>query len=68
VAIFGPTVPGMGFAPFGKKHSTIGIALYCRPCGAHGGKKCPERHFRCMKDIQVMDVQRQLERYLDLQE
>ncbi len=51
VAVFGPTVPEFGFAPWGEKHSILGIDLYCRPCRIHGSRKCPENHFRCMKEI-----------------
>lgn len=52
IAIFGPTVKGLGYAPICDNSDVVEIeGLYCRPCGTHGGKKCPEKHFRCMKDI-----------------
>lgn len=53
VAIFGSTVPQMGFAPFGNKHKIIEVdrKMKCRPCGLHGPKECPKGHFRCMLDI-----------------
>ncbi len=56
VAVFGPTVKGMGFAPYGEGHTVIEKSLDCRPCGLHGGKKCPRGHFRCMLDIPVSEV------------
>ncbi|MFH1414862.1 MAG: lipopolysaccharide heptosyltransferase II [Elusimicrobiota bacterium] len=56
VSIFGPTVPGMGFAPFGAGHTVIDIELDCRPCGLHGGTKCPRKHFKCMLDITTKRV------------
>jgi heptosyltransferase-2 len=31
----------------------IDYKLYCRPCGLHGYKKCPEGHFKCAYDIPV---------------
>lgn len=48
-AIFCSTVPAFGFGPLG---SDIFIAetdetLACRPCGIHGHKSCPEKHFKC---------------------
>lgn len=52
-AIFGPTVPSFGFAPYGKGHKVIELSMECRPCSKHGGKKCPLEHFRCMKDLGV---------------
>lgn len=51
IAIFGPTVKRFGFFPFRSNDEVIEISLECRPCGKHGGKKCPQRHFKCMKDI-----------------
>ncbi len=56
VAIFGSTIPEFGFAPIGKNDLVIQKELYCRPCGIHGRKKCPEKHFRCMKEISVEEV------------
>jgi lipopolysaccharide heptosyltransferase II len=57
VAIFGPTVREFGFYPFGTESKVIEHRdLYCRPCTHIGGQSCPERHFRCMKEIAVEDV------------
>jgi len=48
-AIFGPTVPAFGFAPFGEKSVIFERAnLKCRPCSIHGGNKCPVKTFECM--------------------
>jgi len=61
IAIFGPTVPSFGFAPYGDGHVVVEHkGLYCRPCHIHGPKKCPEKHFRCMKEISGEDVFRAL--------
>ncbi len=51
IAIFGPTVPVHGFFPFRDNDKIMEIDLYCRPCSKHGGTKCPEKHFRCMREI-----------------
>lgn len=51
LGIFGPTIPSLGFAPFSEISDTVGVELYCRPCGTHGHKRCPEKHHRCMKEI-----------------
>ena len=52
VAIFGPTVPAFGFAPFGNFDAIIEtLGLKCRPCGIHGGEKCPIGTFECMLKI-----------------
>jgi heptosyltransferase-2 len=51
-AIFGATVPEFGFAPLGEKSRVIEYKdLKCRPCGIHGGKKCPTKTFDCMLQL-----------------
>jgi len=64
VAIFGPTLPEFGFAPYGEGHTVIQRELYCRPCGIHGRKSCPEIHFRCMRDISPDEVFQAVKKYL----
>ncbi|WP_428897601.1 lipopolysaccharide heptosyltransferase II [Parelusimicrobium proximum] len=57
LAIFGPTTRELGFFPYGKGHRVIEVeGLACRPCALHGGKTCPEGHFKCMRDISVERV------------
>lgn len=57
VAIFGPTVPALGFGPLSPHAETIGVdSLTCRPCLAHGPDTCPLGHWRCMRDLQVSRV------------
>jgi heptosyltransferase-2 len=56
VEIYGSTVPQFGFAAYGKNDLIIEKPLYCRPCGIHGKNKCPEKHFRCMKEITTQEV------------
>ncbi len=48
-AVFCSTVPGFGFGPLRPNGRIVEIegGLYCRPCGLHGRKVCPEGHFRC---------------------
>lgn len=56
VEIYGSTVPQFGFATYGEKNKILEKPLYCRPCGIHGKSKCPEKHFRCMKEITTQEV------------
>ena len=60
LAFFGATIPAFGYGPVSQKQfiSEV-IGLDCRPCGIHGGKVCPERHFRCMKDQDLEKAQRE---------
>ncbi len=52
-AVFCSTVPAFGFGPLRENARTVEIKeqLYCRPCGLHGYKACPEGHFRCAFEI-----------------
>ena len=56
VAIFGPTVPELGYAPLSSNSRIAQKELECRPCGLHGHKKCPQQHFRCMKEISPIQI------------
>ncbi|RYZ83731.1 MAG: glycosyltransferase family 9 protein, partial [Proteobacteria bacterium] len=58
LAIFGATVPALGFGPLAPKARVAEIDLACRPCSAHGPQTCPLGHFKCMleqKPIFVAD-------------
>lgn len=48
-AFFCATVPRFGFGPLSDDSEIreTSEALSCRPCGLHGGKVCPEGHFKC---------------------
>lgn len=52
-SVFCSTVPEFGFGPLSDNSVVVQITddLYCRPCGLHGFKKCPEGHFRCAREI-----------------
>lgn len=57
-AVFCSTVPAFGFGPLRPNGRVVQYKgpLYCRPCGLHGLKACPEGHFRCAVDIGVREV------------
>lgn len=56
VAIFGPTTTELGFFPFRTHDRVVERPLACRPCSYHGSERCPEAHFRCMREISSTDV------------
>lgn len=57
VAIFGSTVKEFGFFPYGTEAIVIeNNSLNCRPCTHIGRESCPQKHFKCMKDISVGQV------------
>jgi len=53
LALFGPTVPTMGFSPLadGSHSMQTEEKLDCRPCSEHGPQQCPMGHFKCMKSL-----------------
>ena len=56
VAIFGATTQSLGFGPFHSRSKVVEVGLPCRPCGLHGGRACPEGHFRCMREVEPQAV------------
>ncbi len=63
VVVFGPTVPELGFAP--RVPGSVAMessGLVCRPCGDHGGDRCPVGTHACMLDIEAPAVVREVER------
>lgn len=54
-AIYCSTIPAYGFRPISDVSFILEMQgpLYCRPCGIHGLSSCPERHFKCAKDIRA---------------
>jgi ADP-heptose:LPS heptosyltransferase len=54
-AIFCSTIPAFGFGPLSDNSSILELQkpLYCRPCGLHGFRRCPEGHFKCAEEIVV---------------
>lgn len=53
-AIFCSTVPAFGFGPLSNKSVVIESKekLTCRPCGLHGYRACPQKHFKCATTIE----------------
>lgn len=60
-AIYCSTVPEFGFGPKSENSHIIQVKeeLLCRPCGLHGFKKCPKKHFDCaglIKNNQLLEL------------
>jgi len=56
LSFWGNTIPEFGMVPY-QPHQASKIMeiknLKCRPCSKLGYKKCPRKHFRCMRDQDV---------------
>lgn len=59
-AFFCSTIPAFGFGPLSDDSQIIETKerLDCRPCGLHGFKACPEKHFKCNYQIEVQQSKR----------
>jgi heptosyltransferase-2 len=53
VAVYCSTLPDFGFGPLSDNSFIVQTdeSLICRPCGIHGKKQCPLKHFDCAKTI-----------------
>ena len=58
VALFGPTAPGLGFAPLGQGHVVLSLGLECSPCTYHGNRPCRLSRRACMEDLMPAEVHR----------
>ncbi len=54
-AVFCSTVPQFGFGPLSENSKIVETKqnMKCRPCGLHGFRRCPEKHFNCANSIDI---------------
>jgi heptosyltransferase-2 len=66
VAIYCSTVPDFGYGPLSDTSFIIETeqALPCRPCGLHGKKQCPLKHFNCAETIRLEQIYQPLQQVL----
>jgi heptosyltransferase-2 len=57
-AVFCSTIPGFGFGPLSDRSFVIQTSekLACRPCGLHGKRTCPEKHFKCAESVAIKEL------------
>lgn len=56
LALFGPTSPRFGFAPWGPRDRTLYLELRCSPCSKHGRRPCWRARRYCMEDLEPSRV------------
>jgi ADP-heptose:LPS heptosyltransferase len=59
ISIWGNTIPAFGMYPYmpGKNSRIIeNTTLHCRPCSKLGYSKCPKKHFKCMRELDVLEI------------
>lgn len=58
--IFGPTSPEM--FEYDRNNILIFANEKCSPCSLHGDRKCPKKHFKCMKSITAEKIMIEIEK------
>jgi ADP-heptose:LPS heptosyltransferase len=66
IAVWGSTTPSFGMVPYYGRNYLMQHALpyddvqvhklWCRPCTKIGRDRCPQGHFKCMKNIPIEDM------------
>lgn len=59
LSVWGNTTPELGMYPYlpGSGSQMLEVkGLNCRPCSKLGYHECPQKHFRCMNEIQEDDI------------
>jgi ADP-heptose:LPS heptosyltransferase len=74
IALWGSTTPSFGMVPYygenyllqnGRPYDDVQVhKLWCRPCTKMGRHKCPQGHFKCMKDISIPEIAEKVNRRL----
>lgn len=56
--VYCSTVPAFGYGPLSDNSRIIETTepMSCRPCGLHGRKACPLRHFNCANSIAISQL------------
>ena len=61
-SIWGNTIPEFGMYPLYPKSATVAQKIFevkglnCRPCSKLGYASCPKKHFRCMQEINPLEI------------
>ncbi len=69
ISFWGNTVPSFGMYPYIPEEHSIMIEnknLTCRPCSKIGFQKCPRKHFKCMNDLNNMEIIKSIRNFLQL--
>ena len=65
VALFCATTPDLGFYPYSSNAVVLQKDLPCRPCGLHGGRRCPLGTADCIRLIRPEHVLRAVENLVE---
>ncbi len=62
ISVWGNTVPEFGMYPYrvAESHIIEIEGLSCRPCSKIGFSKCPKGHFKCMAEIDLIELSKKV--------
>ena len=61
MTIWGPTSPACGYLGYNQiVEDDIQLEMDCRPCSITGDKQCKFKDYRCLKNIDPMDIARRV--------
>ncbi len=64
ISVWGNTIPEFGMYPYkpgANSHIMEVKGLSCRPCSKIGFKACPKKHFKCMEQIDELEIVKYLQ-------
>ncbi len=74
IAIWGSTTPSFGMVPYygdrylarhAHPYDQVQVfQLWCRPCTKFGRDRCPQGHFKCMKNISINEIIMKTQKFL----
>lgn len=68
ISIWGNTIPAFGMTPYyGSSkvaHEESAVQLGCRPCSKIGYNACPKKHFKCMENQNLGQIQQWVEQMM----
>lgn len=58
ISIWGSNIPEVDDGPIARNHHEIVqvLNLKCRPCAIYGRKSCPKKHFNCIKELPLSNI------------
>ncbi len=68
ISIWGNTIPAFGMTPYYGRHQVpqhiSEVQLGCRPCSKIGHDACPKKHFNCMQQQDLRQIQQWVQELL----
>jgi ADP-heptose:LPS heptosyltransferase len=67
ISVWGNTIPEFGMYPYQTDPDSVMVQvnnLSCRPCSKIGYDKCPRKHFKCINEINIKQIEQLVNKWL----